>query len=122
MTTPRLALAAALAFIAFQDIAIGENLTSIGAFMDGNALLDACNDPADAARCKGYMMGVADTGSIAQSLGGAINGWRVCVPRRVSSSQVTEIVVTYLRAHPELRHRAAASLVMLCLSKAFRCR
>ena len=122
MTTPRLVFAAAFALIASKDIAIGQNMTAIGGLMDGNALLDVCSDPTQAARCQGYIMGVADAVSVVQSLGLKINEWRVCIPKRVALSQVTDTVVAYLRAHPDLRNRAAAALVGRSLSQSFRCR
>jgi hypothetical protein len=97
-------------------------MTAIGGFMDGNALRDVCSDLTQAARCQGYSMGVADAVSVVQSLGLKINEWRVCVPKCVALSQVTDTVVAHLRAHPDLRNRAAAALVGRPLSQSFRCR
>jgi hypothetical protein len=122
MTAPRLVLTAALVLVASKGITMGQNLTSIGGFMDGSALLDACDDPTHGARCQGYIMGVADAVSVVQLVGDTIKGRRVCIPKSVALSQVTDIVVAYVRAHPGLHQRAAAALVGRSLFQSFPCR
>jgi hypothetical protein len=115
-------LAAALVLTVSTDIAMGQNPTTIGGFMDGNALLEVRKDPTETARCQGYVMGVADAVSVVQSLGDTIHDWCVCIPKRAALSQMTGTGVAYLRAHSDLHHRAAAALAARSLAQSFRCR
>ena len=44
-----------------------------------------------------------------------------CIPNRVTDRQTTDVVVRYLKEHPEQRHYAAANLVAETLAEAFPC-
>ena len=46
----------------------------------------------------------------------------VCAPSGVTSGQLTDIIVKYLRDHPAKRHYEASSLVGLALMEAFPCK
>jgi hypothetical protein len=89
-------------------------------FENGNELLDSCNN--DPPWCLGYVVGIADAMSGAQSVGGTVNGWRACLPYGVTEGQVMDVVVQALRAHPQRRHNGASGLVASALSEAFPCR
>jgi Rap1a immunity proteins len=92
--------------------AAGQNI----GFFSGNELLDNyCTPVGDT--CRGYIAGVAD----ALNLGNALAGQRACWPKGVSVQQLTDIAVTYLRAHANRRHYSAVSQVAAAIAEAFPC-
>lgn len=91
-----------------------------GAFMTGNTLLSHCDEP-DAigtTYCVAYVVGIADMMNDGISIGGR----RACLPGGVTSFQVRDIAVAYLRRNPQSRHYIAASIVAVALADAFPCR
>jgi hypothetical protein len=46
----------------------------------------------------------------------------VCGPDQASENQVRDVVVNYLRDHPEVRHYSAASIAREALGEAFPCK
>lgn len=87
-------------------------------YVNGNALLTFCQDDL-AGACTLYIEGAADTYESLQS-GNAIK--RVmCVPQEVTGRQIKDIVIKYLGAHPETRHKEAAGQIGSALIDAFPC-
>ena len=88
----------------------------------GNSLLETCSSvgKADELFCLGYIGGVADV----DGLEGATfpERQRSCVPDNVSNGQLMDVVVKYLKEHPEERHMLAAILIVEALTKAFPCK
>jgi hypothetical protein len=84
----------------------------VGAFMNGNALYDACMNRDPNSFCAGYIEGVAD---MASQVGLA------CLPIYSTKLQVTDMVKQYLTKHPEQRHYGASSTVQVALTEAFPC-
>jgi hypothetical protein len=84
-------------------------------FWDGNELYEDCTaqSATDWGVCHGYVIGLAD----ARIIDGTI-----CVPNGVEVRQVVDIVVQYLREHPESRHIAAERLAEGALKRAFPCK
>jgi hypothetical protein len=73
--------------------------------------------------CRAYVEGVTDT--IVGVTGLKANGLAipsVCPPKDIVSDQVKDVVVQYLTAHPETRHRAAANEALSALQAAFPCK
>jgi hypothetical protein len=87
------------------------------AFMDGNALYADCtsNNYVERGKCLGYVEGVVDN---LEEIRSARNV-PVCVPNGTVGHQVVDVVVNYLRDHPEGRSYAASSLVVFAVLKAW---
>lgn len=90
----------------------------------GNDLLKYCEEAEkrtgsgiDFGVCHGYIQGVIDGSAISVLSGGTDKA--IKVPAGVNSKQLVDIVVTYLRANPEVRHYVASDLVYIALKRAF---
>ena len=79
----------------------------------GNMLYADCSTSMGRTACVSYVMGVTD----ALSLMGAI-----CTPEHSTARQAIDVVVKYLRAHPEQRPLSAAMQVRAALQEAFPCK
>jgi hypothetical protein len=87
----------------------------------GNDLLESCESrDFKQAFCLGYITGVTDF----DGMDGAAfpERRRSCIPENVSNGQVRDVVVKYLKDHPEERHLLAAVLIVEAASKAFPCK
>jgi Rap1a immunity proteins len=77
-----------------------------GAFRSGNDLYYKCIDQEGdifgQGYCAGYMVGAADAFTYDGTL---------CLPPSVTEGQLEELVLTYVRAHPETRRYAGSSIV-----------
>ena len=77
----------------------------------GNKLLEECEaaEPMRQAFCLAYIIGATDVGG----MDGQVfpERRRTCAPDGVSNGQLRDVVVKYLKEHPETRHYAAALLV-----------
>jgi hypothetical protein len=92
-----------------------------GNYITGNKLHEWAEDAAKRpdissylarAHLHGYVMGVHDA-SRENSL--------FCIPDRVQAGQLTDVVIRYLAAHPEVRHEDADRLVFTALALAWPC-
>jgi hypothetical protein len=121
MTMRALMLAAAAA--AALAVALPNDATA--GFQNGNKLHDICVDgaskPLEFGLCVGYIEGAYDTLVFSRETTGEKNG-SACVPLQASVRQITELVVAFLKAHPETRHYSAPSLISDALDDAFKCR
>ena len=79
----------------------------------GDMLYTDCSTSMGRTACISYVMGVTD----ALSLMGAI-----CTPEHSTARQAIDVVVKYLRAHPEQRPLSAAMQVRRALQEAFPCK
>ncbi len=78
------------------------------------------DDPGGRLVCMYYVAGVADMLSvISKTEAGGIKP--LCIPAKVSLGQLRNVVVKYLKAHPEGTHRAAVVQVTVALGEAFPC-
>lgn len=87
----------------------------------GNDLLDSCESKDfKEAFCLGYITGVTDL----DGMDGSVfpERRRSCVAENVSNGQVKDIVVKYLKDHPEERHLLAAILIVKAMAQAFPCK
>lgn len=96
-----------------------------GFFQTGNSLLNLCQHPGyTEGVCIGFVAGISDALSHAMksSVGsGHLGGWQACIPYDITQGQARDVAVTFLMAHPEMRHYLAAGLVAQALSEAFPC-
>ena len=84
--------------------------------VDGNRVLAACTAK-QLVTCDAFVSGVAD------SIGLQPEGKRpACIADGVTGTQLREVLVKYLRAHPETREQNAALLTARALAAAFPCR
>ena len=70
--------------------------------------------------CFNYVIGVMDATSNLTGLG--LLRPIYCLPPQIEQVQAREVVVSYLRDHPEIRHQVAAGAVQSALASAFPCR
>jgi hypothetical protein len=91
-------------------------------FMSGNDLFDACGSPQRALVCFGYIEGIADAMQSTRNAGGSLAGVRACLPEDATLGQLKDIVINFLRDHPETRHFTALSITAYAFSAAFPCR
>ena len=45
----------------------------------------------------------------------------ICIPQRATSGQLADVLINYLRGHPETRHKEIGTLAMYAFKKAFPC-
>jgi hypothetical protein len=111
---PPAALVSAVALI-LPASAFSQDDGTTASFKNGTQLYQACTAASDSEKlsfCIGYVMGVSDS---LQSL------HLTCSPKEATGKQVTDLVVGYLRDHPDARQFVAAQEVTLALVKAFPC-
>jgi Rap1a immunity proteins len=87
------------------------------AFETGDELIDVCNVPTLDPRhfndlCAGYIAGVSD---VLNSQG------TICTPKEVTLHQTVDVILNYVREHPEQRSMAAPVLTRAALGQAFPC-
>jgi hypothetical protein len=92
-------------------------------FMSGNDLLDYCDSrsPTKLSLCNGYIMGVADTIPWINTALGKFGQKGACIPRNtnITSEQLRDIVVFYLRRNAKRRHETAEMLVFFPIQEAW---
>jgi hypothetical protein len=90
-------------------------VTASGAFLDGNSLFKRCETGPERieAFCFGYVAGLMDALEMTK---------QICAPESIAIRQGADIVVNYLRAHPEGRHHTADSEAFIPLVEAFPCK
>jgi hypothetical protein len=110
------------AFLSVTTAAVSQPV--VGYFKTGNDLFADCRPSANffaQGACMGLILGVADVMSGAREDGGAVaGGWRACLPR-IIGQQARDVAVGFLTRHPEVRHKAAWSLVARAFAEAFPC-
>ena len=90
--------------------------SAFAAFDSGNALFDSCTNASDASKqshCLAYIAGVSDV----------LDGMHIiCTGGHVSLDEIKDVVVKYLRAHPEQRNSDADDSTSIALTSAFPCK
>jgi hypothetical protein len=92
-----------------------------GEFQSGNNLWQLCNNKTTDFGCIMYIEGVADVLIPIWGKGGDFAGWRGCLTKDVIGSQAHDVVIKFMREHPERRHFTASSVVAQALAEAFPC-
>jgi hypothetical protein len=97
--------------------------------LDGNGLLDYCTTTAEKrVGCVGYVLGYADATVILPIRDylrnhNARDDALICIPSDfVKAEQMVDVVVTYLKAHPETLYLGAGTLVAEALEEAWPCK
>jgi hypothetical protein len=108
-----------------QQESLKEDAPGAGLPQNGNELLALCDRPDTFARmtCLAWITGV-ESGLAAASVNDEAAGRPrlVCPPDRVTNGQIQDIVLVFLRQHPEVRHEDASLLSMTALRLGFPCR
>jgi hypothetical protein len=81
----------------------------------GTTLLKACTGPSTTA-CDAYVDGFGDAIS-AEGKGSAV----ACIPIAVTGTELRDVLVSFLKSHPEDQHLKASSLATRAFSKAYPC-
>jgi uncharacterized protein YraI len=89
--------------------------------IDGNVILYACtaSDPKNSSFCHIYMTAVAD--SLAFMRGVLKDNFPICVTGNITSRQLGDVVVKYIRDNPRDRHLNAATIAALAFKDAWPC-
>lgn len=104
-------------------VLIGMMLASqAGAVTTGHDLLEMCSKPVSESGfergfCDGYVRAISD-----QMHNYPFVGLQTCFPMDVTSRQLTQISMKYLREHPGVLHLSAYHNVESALLRAFPCR
>jgi hypothetical protein len=81
-------------------------------FDTGNELLSMCGSSQGRPYCLGTAAGYSD---MLQTMG------ETCADKNVTRGQAADVVIRFLRDHPEVRNRSAPSLARSALKEAFPC-
>jgi Rap1a immunity proteins len=82
-----------------------------GTLLSGNDLYNMCD--AQSVACAGYVAGMADA---------FVRDGTLCLPpTNVTTRQLADVVMGYLRAHPEARGYSAASVGHVAFTQTFPC-
>jgi hypothetical protein len=84
--------------------------------LNGNRLLTLCTSR-DAAGCDAYLSGIADAITVQGRAAAA-----ACIPGEVTGTQLREVAVKYIRAHPERLQEKAGHLAVEAFARAFPCK
>jgi Rap1a immunity proteins/Bacterial SH3 domain len=89
--------------------------------IDGNAILYACtsNEPKTTEFCHTYMTAVGDTLAFVRGL--IKEQFPICMEGKITSRQMGEVVVKYIRENPRDRHLNAATISALAFKDAWPC-
>jgi hypothetical protein len=92
------------------------------AFETGRTLLQKCGgDAASQSRCLSYIEGVADAMRLEQAYRRTFFGARVCINQNILSREIKDIVVRWLKDHPDRQRYPASQLIAQAVFKAFPC-
>ena len=106
-----IAMALAMSFASTGALAPAQ---AIQAFETGNDLYRKC----PSTHCRSYVAGVVDALWV---FANARRVYTFCVPETVTSIQITDMYINYLRDNPSERHHASASTILAMLEKKFPC-
>jgi hypothetical protein len=89
--------------------------------IDGNVLLYVCtsSDPKNRGFCYVYMTAVGDTLAFMRTV--IKDEYPICVRGNVTSAQMADVVVKYIRDNPKDRHLNAATIAALAFKEAWPC-
>jgi hypothetical protein len=101
-----------------------------GDSLDGNFLMDLCDgtapdepneDVAGVSICLGYLRGILDA-TVAWESWGHIKPKLICKPSGVTTGQLRQVFLKYMRQHPENWHLPGSVLMLNALKGAWPCK
>jgi hypothetical protein len=87
-------------------------------YLSHNQLLTFCTTPAYELACRSYIAGVVDASIAFQNV---IPRRIICIPVGVTVTQLRDVAIHYLQAHPEEQDYSAGDEVSFAISQAFPC-
>ena len=108
----------AAVLFSFSIAAQADSPAYLPKYVDGNGFYESCRLDATAAVCIAYVKGASDAFSAASIL---LNACLYAPPPNASADQLSDILVKYLREHPERRALGAASLFLAAMRETFPC-
>jgi hypothetical protein len=118
MTTTR---AACLLSVLAVACGLARDARAVKVFVSGNYLYSLCTGT-NYNECLGYVEGTMDAEALRPTFSpevDVIRRW--CEPSGITDRQAVDVVVLYLRSHPESRHLDATELIGDALSGAWPC-
>ena len=115
----------------YLSVSIGAEQRSIGAFLDGNKLLELCEERNE--KCVGYLMGFVDTMSLTENMLNAFGNilgpdakrplTLVCFPPELSfdSAQLGRVWMKWAKGNPEVLHKPASGLSLIAFEQEWPC-
>jgi hypothetical protein len=94
-------------------------------FVTGDKLFEFCQARSGSAQnvyCLGYIVGVADMVDDPLLSKVLPSQAKFCVPDKLQSNQLKDVVVSYLQNNPQERVFQAQALIVVALSKAYPCK
>ena len=89
-------------------------------FVTGNYLWQQCTgDDIGQAYCLGYVVAIGDALSAPGNTG--LDGWHACLKPKQTAGHLREVVIQFLRDHPDKRYYTAASLIAEAYAATFPC-
>ncbi len=95
---------------------------------DGNVLFEECSaaqNTVEFTRCLAYIAGAADMIGNFQLFKSDGNKplftTRICIPVKATRGQLTDVVIKYMKDHPESRTDSASLIVMRALVQVWKC-
>jgi len=122
-------LACILLFLGSSVMVCAQNSdTTINFYETGNDFLRLCEAPSDhdiGAACTAYVHGVTDGANagyqIASPTPNALNAPLFCFDSRVTFGQVRNVVVQFIKTHPQKAHEETELLIIRATRDAFPC-
>ena len=106
-------------YLTFMACMLGLSSQSAEAqFYTGNELHDKCGT--SRAIALGYTVGFIDS-QIMSNWADSSQLFNMCLPKAITSGQVTDITCQFLASNPAKRHHPANGLVLEALQRAFPC-
>lgn len=98
--------------------------TRLPEFQNGNGLLELCASDSGQSQsiCLGYIQGVVDGAGITpveKTCRRTSSYW--CIPDGVAWGQMTEVVVKYMKDHPENRHWPSTAIITNAVIESWPC-
>lgn len=99
-------------FTAAQQLPQSQRPRQAFSFADGSKVLQFCesNETADAMWCAGYISAAASAAQYESS------SLKICLPSNVNIKRLTDMVVKFIKDHPEKRHFDAFALAVVAWS------
>ena len=99
---------------------VADTPAPVGAYLTGKQLYEQCTAEKEtsASICAGYLMGIADALDFSRSIGKRTQ----CIPKDAGPTQLRDIVVEALKAHPDQQGLPAAQVSSEIFGAAFGCK
>ncbi len=108
-----------LKWILLVFLLLGRSVWGETQYMTGNDLLMICKNEALRVVCASYIAGVVDAHNLFVESGYIRRVW--CLPEDVTTKQLEQIVINYLKTTPEHLEKDRSGLIIIALMEAYSC-